>query len=133
MLSLFPQILFLAPLVGTILRVVLALSLFYIAYVQLNRREEIGQIDFPVTGALGTVPVTISALIKIAIAGVLFIGYATQIFALLAFAVSLKHLIFSKRYPRATPLCRLDYFYLMIMCVCLFLMGAGAFAYDLPL
>ena len=133
MLSLFPQILFLTPLVGTILRVVVAFSLLYIAYTLVQRRDEIGRMDFPVTGPLGSSLVTISAFIKIVIAGGLFIGYATQLFAIFAFVVSLKHFVFAKRYPRATPLCRLDYFYLMILCVCLFIMGAGAFALDLPL
>lgn len=133
MLSLFPQILFLSPLTGTILRVVVALSLLYIAYVTWQRRAEIGDMLFPLIGRPGSAPVAISAVAKAIIGGALLIGYATQAFALLALLSFLKDLAFAKRYPRATPLCRLDYFYLMIMSLCVFLSGAGAFAFDLPL
>ena len=133
MLSLFPQILFLAPLVGTILRIVVALSLIYIAYVTWQRRKEIGEMPFPLVGRPGVTPVAIVAVVKGIVGGALLIGYATQAFAFLATLLFLKDLVFVKRYPRATPLCRLDYFYLMIMSLCVLLTGAGAFAFDLPL
>ena len=133
MLMTFPEFLFLAPLVGTLLRLVVGLSLLYIAYVQLKRRDEIGQMSLPIIGPAGAGLVTVAASFKAIVGLALIIGYATQLAALLALALCLKQFIYAKRYPRAVPLCRVDYFYLIVMCISLFLMGAGAFAFDLPL
>lgn len=133
MLSLFPQVLFLAPLVGTLLRLTVGLTILYIAYVHLVRRAELGAIRFPMIGTPGSSFIVFGAAIEIIVALALIVGYSTQAAALLALALSIKHGIYAKMYPRFTPLCRLDYFYLAIMSIGLFLMGAGAFALDLPL
>ena len=133
MLMTFPEFLFLAPLVGTLLRLAVGLSLLYIAYVQFQRRDEIGNLSLPVVGSVGPGLVLVAASLKGIVGLALIAGYATQLSALFALALFLKQFIYAKRYPRAVPLCRVDYFYLIVMCVCLFLMGAGAFAFDLPL
>ena len=133
MLSLFPQVLFLSPLVGTLLRLTVGITILYIAYVHWQRKEELGETGFPIIGRAGSAYIAVGAVIEAALALSLIAGYATQLVALLALALSLKHFIFAKKYPRATPLCRLDYFYLAVMSLCLFLMGAGAFAMDWPL
>ena len=133
MLSVFPQLLFLSPLVGTLLRLAVGLTFLSIAYIQWKRREEIGGMRFPLIGMPGSGFIVLLALIQAVIGVALIIGYATQVFALVALVSSVKQFIFAKRYSRAIPLCRVDYFYLAIMCICLLLMGAGAFAFDLPL
>lgn len=132
MLSLFPQILFLAPLGTMLLRVSVALAFLYIAYVQFKRRKEIGQIKFPIVGS-GTFWADISAVVIAALGIALLIGYATQLVALLGLITSIKHGVFARRYPRAVPLCRLEYFFMAIICISLIFSGAGAFAFDLPL
>lgn len=132
MLSFFPQILFLAPLGTTLLRVTVAIAFLSIAYIQFTRREEISHGGLPVVGP-GIVWVNISTAVIGLVGVALLLGYATQLAALLALGVSIKHAIFAKRYPRAIPYCRGEYILLAVMCTVLVVSGAGAFAFDLPL
>jgi len=133
MLNTFPQLLtygFFAPM---ILRIVVAVSFFYIAYAQAARRKEISATGFPFIGRPDQTLVLISALI-VALTGLaLFFGWHTQLAALLGLIICLKHAVFAKKYPRAIPLCRLEYIYLFVILLTLLISGAGAFAMDLPL
>lgn len=133
MLAFFPELLFLAPFAITLLRLTVAVSVLYIAYVHWQRREEIGAMRFPIVGSVGAWFIAFGSLIEAIIGAALFIGYATQFAAILAFVMAFKHVIYAKKYPRAIPLCRADYVYLMVMSFALLLLGAGALAFDLPL
>lgn len=132
MLTPFPELLtygFFAP---TIIRVMVAFSFAGIAYAVYTRRDEIAHISFPIVGkAAWLAPV--SALVHALIAAALFVGYYTQIAAILAILSALKQAYFAKQYPRAIPLCRAEYILLVAMCLSLLLSGAGAMALDLPL
>ena len=132
MLSLFPQILFLAPLGTTILRVAVALTFLAIAYIHIQRRGEIEQMRVPLIGRFGSW-IYFSIVIEAVIGMALLIGYAVQVTALLAMIVCIKQAVFAKRFPRAIPLCRLEYVFMALICLDLVLTGAGAFAFDLSL
>jgi uncharacterized membrane protein YphA (DoxX/SURF4 family) len=132
MLNTFPSLLtytFFAP---TLLRITVALAIAYIAYVQFIRREEIAEMRVPVVGKIGGL-IWIALIVETAIAIGLFVGYLTQICALLAMLLCIKHFIYAKKYPRVMPLCRADYIFIFVICLSLLLTGAGAFAFDLPL
>lgn len=133
MLNTFPQLLtygFFAP---TILRILVALSLAYIAYAQISRRKEISQTGFPFIGRPDATLVIISAIIIFLTGAALFLGWHTQLAALVAMVICLKHAVYAKKYPRAIPLCRLEYVYLIVILFTLLLTGAGALAMDVPL
>lgn len=125
MLNPFPELLYLRLLAPTILRWASGLTFAYIVYAQFTRRHELVR-QFGVWFWLLLLAESLPAV------GLIF-GYHTQYAALLGIAVSLVHMYYAKRYPHLIPLCRLDYFYLMVICVSLLLTGAGAFAYDISL
>ncbi len=132
MLSLFPQLLFLAPLSATILRIAVGITFLTIAYVHWKRREEISQTRFPIIGS-GALWIYIALTAETLLGAMLIVGYATQLAALLGFLMTVKHAVFAKKYPRAIPLCRGEYLLLAAICLSLLFTGAGAFAYDWPL
>ena len=123
MLSVFPSILFLAPLGAVVIRVSVA-SLFALA--AYNRFR------FPVHGIEGTVSLfaytigvfeTLSALS-------LAVGYWAQPGALLAM-ITLATWFFMGRPTRAYPLTTV--ILMFAICVSILVTGPGAFAFDLPL
>ena len=132
MLNLFPNLLtygFFAP---TLLRLVAAGVFVYLTYVHLQRREEIGTTRFMLIGA-GAWTVWVLVFVEAIIAIGLFLGYYTQVAALLGLLMALKHFVWAKRYPRVFFLNRIDYVLLAVVCLSLLLTGAGALAMDLPL
>jgi uncharacterized membrane protein YphA (DoxX/SURF4 family) len=133
MLNTFPNLLtygFFAP---AILRVLVALSFFYIAYAQASRRKEIAELKIQIIGHVDQTMVLISSLAIAATGLALFLGWHTQIAAIVGILVALKHAIYAKKYPRLIPLCRLEYIYLLVILLTLLISGAGAFAMDVPL
>ncbi len=133
MLNTFPSLLtygFFAP---AILRAVVAFSFLYIAYAQTARRKEISQTGFPFVGKPDATLVIISAVIIFLTGVALFLGWHTQIVALVGIVICLKHAYFAKKYPRAIPLCRMEYIYLIVILLTLLITGAGALAMDVPL
>jgi len=115
------------------LRVLVALSFLYIAYAQAARRKEISQIQIAVIGHVDQTLVLISSLVIAATGIALFLGWHTQLAAIVGLVVALKHAIFAKKYPRLIPLRRLEYVYLIVILLTLLISGAGAFAMDVPL
>jgi uncharacterized membrane protein YphA (DoxX/SURF4 family) len=133
MLNTFPSLLtygFFAPMV---LRILVAASFFYIAYAQTTRRKEISQTGFPFIGKPDPTLVIISAICIFLTGVALFLGWHTQIAALVGIVICLKHAAFAKKYPRAIPLCRLEYIYMLVILLTLLISGAGALAMDVPL
>jgi hypothetical protein len=114
MLSLFPQLLFLAPLSSTLLRIALAVLLVHEGF-RLMSGTDIGR--------------RMCSVLYFAIGVALFIGAWTQLaalcsallWALVYFARSWTHL------PRSTVALA------VVMSVALVVSGAGAFAFDFPL
>ncbi len=114
MLSLFPQILFLAPFSALLIRIALSATIFYPGWKHLTRRENNLR-------AVGVVEIATGIL--------LFVGAWTQAAALIAGAIVLVWLAFpsTRILPRSTMLLAL------IMSLSLLVTGAGAIAFDLPL
>lgn len=129
----FPQLTFLSfVIVPLLLRIVAGATFAYIAFVHFNRRNELAEARTPILGRFGMF-IWVAIIIEAAMALCMFAGYYAQFTALLGIVLSLKHFTFAKSYPRAVPLCRVDYIYLLVICISILFMGAGAFALDLPL
>jgi len=114
MLSLFPQILFLAPFAPTLIRIALAILLAYAAWKHITRQDTVAR-------ALG--------VLEIVAAGALFVGAWTQGVALASLVGILCGYLFPRMriYPMSTMLLGL------VLSLSLVVTGAGIFAVDLPL
>lgn len=132
MLNTFPSLLTYSFFAPTLLRVTVALTFAYIAYVQYKRREEIAKMRVPMVGKIGGL-IWVALVIEALMALALLVGYCTQIAALLGLLLSIKHYVYAKKYPLVIPLGRADYIFIFVICLSILLTGAGAFAFDLPL
>lgn len=114
MLSLFPQILFLAPFSAFLIRVALALILGYAAWKHSSHEE---------------IPLRVLGVLEMAAAAALLAGAWVQGVALVAFIVTATSLVLPRIrvYPLSTLLLSL------VMLLSLIVTGAGVFAFDLPL
>jgi uncharacterized membrane protein YphA (DoxX/SURF4 family) len=133
MLNPFPQLLSFSFFAPTLLRVTAAGIFFYLAYMHAKRREEIGKTHFIIVGAMGVWAAWVLTILETAVGAGLFLGFWTQIAALLGLLLCLKGFVWAKKYPRVFFLCRTEYLLLFVICVSLLVTGAGAFAMDLPL
>lgn len=132
MLNTFPDLLSLGFFAPTLLRITVALAFLFGAYIQFKRVDELSNIRFPLVGG-GPWIIWLSIVAHAAIGVMLFFGYYTQIAAILGALGSIKGMVYGKKYPRLFALCRVDYFFVLMICLSLLLTGAGAFAFDLPL
>ena len=114
MLSLFPEILFLAPIATFLLRVALSLIFAYSAWTRVPSERT----SLKVFGA-------VDALLAV----MLIVGFYTQLAALIAALCLIYWLIKSDMspFPRSTSALAL------VIAVSLIVMGSGPFAFDLPL
>lgn len=114
MLSLFPELLYLAPFSAFIIRITIGFMFALSAYRHVF-------IPTPIMRALGVIE-GISAVL-------LFVGGYTQAAALVGFVTIAFTLYVSeyRTFPRSTLAL------LLIMCLSLLVTGAGPFAFDLPL
>jgi hypothetical protein len=133
MLSLFPQILFLAPAGTMLLRIAAAICFGYMVWCFWNERNRLTEIDAPVVGHLRPWMVSVGVAISGLIAVLLFVGAWTQGIAIIAAIVVLKQMVFFRRYQDVFPFQRSTYWLLLCICLMLVVTGAGAFAFDLPL
>lgn len=131
MLNPFP-LFYLSQFIPTILRLLVGLSLLYVAYAQIQRRKEISQTGFPFIGRPDQTLIIISGLIIGLDALALIVGYGTQVAAMVGMVISLKHAVFAKKYPRAIPLCRLEYIYILVILGTLIISGVGLLGIDTP-
>lgn len=132
MLTPFPDLLVLGFFAPTLLRVAVALVFFYGAWAQYSRFAELSELPLPLVGRSSTL-IWLSIAAHALIGLMLFTGYYTQIAALLGILGSIKGLVWAGRYPRLFPLCRVDYVFVLVICLSLMVSGAGALAYDLHL
>ena len=132
MLSLFPQILFLAPFATTILRVSAGIAFLLLAWIHLSKRNELSRVDFLVIGHAAWIPV-FAAVFEFAVATALIAGIYTQLAAHFGALVALKSFVWKRRYDAMFPLPRSTSVLLFIICLSLVFSGAGIFAFDLPL
>lgn len=132
MLTIFPGLLtfnFFAP---TLLRIAAALTLFFLTYNQYKRRKEIAQLERPVIGKSSQW--SWASIIGNTLLGILlFVGYYTQIAALIAIVGQVVGLWYNHRFPKVVILSNVAVLLLIIVLFSLMLTGAGALAFDLPL
>lgn len=128
MLSDFPALLypFLAP---TVLRTAVALVLFYLAYKQFARRQEIAVLR-PQMGKLFT---WLAVFFNVVLGSMLLFGYHTQVAAMLASLGQLYGLWANKRWPSVVILSNAAVVLTIVILISLIISGPGAFARDLPL
>lgn len=114
MLSLFPQLLFLSPFAAFFIRLALAVFFGYSAYTRFPRASTV----LKVFGAIDAI-----------IALMLLVGFYTQLAALVAVLCTLSWLARPdwNPYPKSTIALA------FVMALSLLVLGAGPFAFDLPL
>ncbi len=132
MLNIFP-IQFLAPLAYTILRVCIGLIFLYLGRSHIKNRSILKDVFTLPIFPFGLFFTWYIALAEIII-GVLFIlGLFTQVAALLAILYALKLIVLYKRFSHPLVPTRPVLLLLFAASLSLFITGAGAFAFDLPI
>lgn len=114
MLSVFPDLLFLAPLSATLIRIALALVFAYAGWKHFSRAENFSRVLS-----------VVEFLSAIAIA----LGTRTQVAALIGAFITVIWLTRTSSRPVALGTTLLA----LVMCLSLLVTGGGAFAFDLPL
>ncbi len=132
MLNPFPELLVYQLLAPTMLRIAVALVFAYLAYRHYQNRDKIAKTRFPVVGQ-GTWIVWVAIVVEAVTALALFFGYNTQYAAIVGILMALKQIVWRGKFPNFFWLARSAAFLLLVICISLLLMGAGAFAFDLPL
>ena len=114
MLSLFPELLFLSPFAAFLIRLSLSAVFCYSAYLRIPHAKTLIKVFGVIDG-----------LIAIA----LLVGFFTQLAALIGAICTIAWLARNdwNPYPKSTTALAL------IMCLCILVLGAGPFAFDLPL
>jgi uncharacterized membrane protein YphA (DoxX/SURF4 family) len=115
-----------------VLRIAAACVLFYLAYVHYKNAAQIGETQFPVFGKGMWIP-WVAIVVEFVVGAGLFLGYHTQVAAILGALISLKHFVWRGNYKNFFILSRTTTFLLFVICLSLILTGAGALAFDLPL
>jgi len=133
MLTLFPGLLFLAPLATTILRVTAGLVMLYVAYYSAMEREKIARERFPLIGHMPAWLLLFGILVATVAGVLLIVGLWTQAATIVGIILGLKHLIYARRYSGIMPLSTIAGILLFVICLSLLFSGAGAVAVDLPL
>lgn len=132
MLNLFP-IQWLAMLAYLILRLGIGSVFLYIAHGHIKNLASIGaKIDLPIIKN-SRIIFTLLIICELIIGGLYIIGLATQAAALLTIALCLKMLFWYTRFPTGSLPSRLSYVLMVFISLSLFITGAGAAAFDLPI
>ena len=116
MLSLFPQCLFLAPLAITLLRIAVAIGFALGAWRHLRTTS--------------SVSIMLYGAVELVVGLLLFVGAYTQAAGLVA---ALMIIAGKSALAPSLPLSRDAQWFALLICICLIMTGAGAFAIDLPL
>jgi len=132
MLNPFPQLLDFAFFAPLLLRVAVAVVLFYVAYQQYRNRDKIAKLPLPIVGR-NSWWCAVSIIFHTVVGALLLFGYYTQIAALLAIVGCIKGLWLNHRHPSVVILPNSAVILLLVICLSLLLTGAGALAIDLPL
>ncbi len=127
----FPSLLNFSFFAPTILRITAAVMFIYIGQHLLHNRKKVATVFLPVVGKPSERLVTLGGFATILIAFFLFIGFKTQLAALLGLAGALKFAFYLRGYPQLNPLSTSTNLLLAVLCCTLLLTGAGALAFDL--
>lgn len=132
MLNPFP-IQFLSLLAYLVLRVIAGFVLIVLGYRHFKARKELSQILTLPFFPFGGVATTFLILTEL-IVGVLFVlGMHTQYAALVVMAMSVKMVVLRPRFSHPSIPSRLMYLLFFAIGCSLFITGAGALAFDLPI
>ena len=132
MLNLFP-IQWLALLAYFILRVGVGGVFLYLVHAQIKNWKQVpATINLPIIKN-GKVIFTFLIMTELIIGALYIIGLATQAAALLAIALCIKILFWYKRFPTGSIPAKLTYVLILFASLSLFITGAGALAFDLPI
>ena len=132
MLNPFP-IQFLALLAHLLLRVITGVVLLVLGYRHFKHRATLQTVLTLPLFPFGKIT-TLFFIMTELVVGILFIlGHSTQIAALVLMAMSVKMLFWRKRFAHSTIPGRLFYLLFLGIACSLFITGAGALAFDLPL
>src|SRR5581483_5512105 len=135
MLNPFPQLLVYGFFAPTIVRVAVALVFAYLGWRTWRRARHLGGVPLPIIGAQSWLPY-VAALAEWALAAMFFVGWYTQIAALLGLVGVLKYFIYWKWWRRAqfeyVPFSATTVLLVGAICLSLLLSGAGAHAFELP-
>jgi uncharacterized membrane protein YphA (DoxX/SURF4 family) len=129
--DMWPDLVVYAPLAVALLRAGAGAAFIYIAYVMSEREAAFTKVVFPLIGKPDRALVWLSAFITAIVGFALFVGFLTQIMAILGLCISIKHLFFADKYPYLFPLSRSSYGFLILITIALFICGTGTLAFDL--
>ena len=129
----FPDLLTYALLAPLILRVTAAAFFAYLATHHFRNKKTAAPELSILNQHTAVFALGVYALIEALVAIGLFLGFYTQIAALVGLVVCLKVLFLRRGLHHLAPLTRSTYILLGIICLSLLFTGAGAFAFDLPL
>jgi len=127
----FPHLLSFSFFVPTLFRVACAVVFALLAQHHIRDRKEIEKILSPLVGKLDGIMTWTMIVCEIAVALMLFVGWYTQIAAILAAALALKLLVV--RPHSLSPYGKMVATLLFVMTLSLIITGAGTPALDLPL
>jgi len=132
MLNLFP-ILWLTPFGHFILRTVVGGILLALAILHIRQfRTFAPKLRLPVIHN-GYITLTTFIIVEIVVSVLFILGIWTQLAALLTLSLSLKTLMWHKRFPEGSVYSKSTYLLIFAASLSLLVTGAGPFGYDLPL
>ncbi len=131
--SIFPDVLFLGPAFAPVLlRVGVAIAYFLIARHFYKHRGRLASEHFPFVGKPGNAIAWLAVISTGLIALFIALGLYLQVAAVVGCVGALKMWWFEKKHADVLPYGRIAYFLLALACLSLVILGAGAFAFDLP-
>lgn len=134
MLSVFPTLLTFGIFAPFVLRIAVGIFFFLRGYDHIKGDRTAAAKEFEKwAGSFSKTFMVAVAAIELAIGLALIAGFLTQIAALLGAIFALKLLWFRKGYKRFAPDPAALYWMVFAICLSLLVLGAGAFAVDLPL
>ncbi len=132
MVNVFP-ILFLAPLAHTVLRIVAGLLLAKLALRHVHHAKELApRLHFPFFPFPNFLALWL-ALTELVIAFMYIAGFYTQIAALIAMVYCIKFIVLYRKVQGPHIPSKMFFVLLFAVSLSLFITGAGAFAFDLPI
>ncbi len=131
MLTQFPALLSYSFFAPTLLRAAAAVVIALLALTHVRREDELEAIFSPLVSKFAPTFAWLLVIIEAAVAIALFVGYRTQVAAIAGALLALMMLLAGPRIM--APRDRSAAFLLLVVCISLLALGAGAFAFDLPL
>lgn len=131
MLNPFP-LQFLSLLAYFLLRVALGSTLFYLGLKHYQKRDELKE-KFIFFGQNFSWTIYVLVITEILLSGFILAGAYTQYAVLLTMILAIKMFVLTKKFNHPTVPSKSFYFLMFFIALSLFITGAGAFAFDLPI